>query len=405
MKMLLVVSAIVMMITNGVSAGVTNAAMKTHLKTTFTDYDTRVRPVKDDQSTAVNVKVDLYLLGINNFDSAEQKLDTTAYLEITWTDEVLAHKWSDANVNQILVPQSNIWLPDLALQNGFETLTGLGNQFYSVSVQKNGAVVWRPYHVFESSCAIDVTYFPFDETTCELKFVVWSNPKSLLLAKINKGLIMTSYGENSEWSIKSTSAANFETTTSSGVTFTINMKRKPLFYLLNILLPVIMLAVLNAFVFALPASSGEKTGFAVTAFLAFAVFLTIISAELPKTADTVSTFSAYLFMITFISAFIAMITIVELRLFAREVEVPVPAGLCLLVYSPAVIFTIHHYSLLVIIIIPVVYINNIKLFISIVNHHLKFFFYNIRCRQVELRPFKCCSILWYVVIVVVVVVL
>ncbi|WAR21840.1 ACHA7-like protein [Mya arenaria] len=309
-------------------AGVSATDMNTHLTTTFTNYDSRVRPLLSDQSQAVGVSVDLHLLGINNFDSSEQKLETTAFLEITWTDEVLHNQWHDPDVPEVLIPQSDIWLPDLALQNGFETLTGLGNKFYNVRVKSTGVVTWRPYHVFESACAVDVTYFPFDRTTCELKFVVWSNPKNLLMATVGTGgLDMTGFSENSEWSIELTEANNFETTTSSGVTFAIQMKRKPLFYLLNILIPVIMLAVLNAFVFALPASSGEKTGFAVTAFLALAVFLTIISAELPRTADKVSTFSAYLFLVTFLSALISMITIIQLRLFAREPEVPVPSSL------------------------------------------------------------------------------
>lgn len=307
---------------------VSASEMKTHLTNTFSNYDKRVRPVTTDQSQLIDVTLDLYLIGVNNFYSSEQKLETTAYLEIKWTDEVLGTAWDNSDVADILIPQDDVWVPDLALQNGFESLTGLGNKFHNIKIEKTGQVTWKPYHVFDSACTIDVTYFPFDKTTCELKYVIWTNPKNLLLAKKGtKGLDLGVYGTNSEWDILSTSAADITTDTGSGVIFTIEMKRKPLFYLLNILVPVIMLAVLNPFVFALPAASGEKTGFAVTAFLAFAVFLTIISSELPQNSEKVSAFSAYLFLMTLGSTLIALITIVELRLSSRSEEIPVPGAL------------------------------------------------------------------------------
>ncbi|KAL4232365.1 hypothetical protein ACF0H5_009934 [Mactra antiquata] len=309
--------------------GYTSADMNTHFGAIFTDYDTRVRP-KTDQTQAIEVTVDLYLLGINNFDNSEQKLETTAYLEIKWIDQVLSagSKWTNGDISEVLVPQNEVWLPDLALQNGFESLSGLGTKFHKVKIEQNGQATWRPYHVFESSCTVDVTYFPFDKTTCDLKFVVWSNPVSLLLAKQGTtGVDISLYSPNSEWTLVSTKAVDFSSSTESGVTFSIEIKRKPLFYLLNILVPVVMLALLNAFVFALPAASGEKTGFAVTAFLAFAVFLTIISAELPQNSEKISTFAAYLFLMTFVSTLIALITIVELRLASRDHDVPVPEGL------------------------------------------------------------------------------
>ena len=204
-------------------------------------------------------------------------------------------------------------------------MSGLGNFFLHVKVEKSGLVTWKPYQVFESACIADVTLFPFDRTTCDLKFVVWSNTKDLVnLTKGEIGTNMDLFEDSAEWSVLSAVAADYVTSTSSGVTFTVELKRKPLFYLLNILVPVIMLAVINVFVFVLPASSGEKTGVAVTCFLAFAVFLTIISAEFPQTSEVISTFAAYLFLMTLVSTIIVIITITQLRLFSREPEQPIP---------------------------------------------------------------------------------
>ena len=37
-----------------------------------------------------------------------------------------------------------------------------------------GYVLWVPCSIFQSSCSIDVLYFPFDEQTCEMIFGSWT---------------------------------------------------------------------------------------------------------------------------------------------------------------------------------------------------------------------------------------
>ncbi|GFS28048.1 acetylcholine receptor subunit alpha-like [Elysia marginata] len=41
-------------------------------------------------------------------------------------------------------------------------------------VHYTGNVFWPPPAKFRSSCKIDITYFPFDDQTCELKFGSWT---------------------------------------------------------------------------------------------------------------------------------------------------------------------------------------------------------------------------------------
>lgn len=298
--------------------------MRTHLSSTLSStYYTYVRPV-EDQSHIVQVTADLYLIGINSFDNSEQMLTTTAYLSIQWTDEIVARDWSNAAISTMYVPQNDLWIPDLALQNGFETLSGLGDNFLYLKVEKAGNVTWRPFQVFESACEVDVTFFPFDKTTCDLKFVIWSNTKEKVrIQQGSIGLNTDFYEVNSEWDLLSTKANSYTTDKTTGVTFSIEIKRKPLHYLLNILLPVIMLGILNVFVFVLPASSGEKTGYSVTAFLSFAVFLTIISTELPRNSTDISTFSAYLFIMTLVSTIMVVVTLIQLRISIRDDDRPV----------------------------------------------------------------------------------
>ncbi|XP_053406583.1 neuronal acetylcholine receptor subunit alpha-6-like [Mercenaria mercenaria] len=167
--------------------------------------------------------------------------------------------------------------------------------------------------VFESTCDVDITYFSFDSQECELKFIAWSYSKAEVeLNKGARGVILVEYSPNAVWNIDSTSALERNTGESS-VTFTIKLKRKPGFYVINIIIPVILLSVLNIL-------TGERVSYAVTVFLSLAVFLTIVSEELPTNSDVISILSLYLTAMITLSTVIVLICILELRLATRTVE-------------------------------------------------------------------------------------
>ncbi|KAK0048071.1 neuronal acetylcholine receptor subunit beta-4, partial [Biomphalaria pfeifferi] len=100
---------------------------------------------------------------------------------------------------------------------------------------------------------------------------------------------------NGEWDIKSAIARPYFYpstykigTAHTGVKFIIELMRKRTFYVLNTIIPVVMLSLLNVLVFLLPASSGEKMALAVTVLLSFTVYLSIISEVMPKTSESIS---------------------------------------------------------------------------------------------------------------------
>jgi hypothetical protein len=78
------------------------------------------------------------------------------------------------DLEYIYIPQGNVWKPDISLQNGFENLEELGSKFIQVYVTSNGYILWKPFQIFDSKCNLNPTYFPLDEQTCHLDFVVWS---------------------------------------------------------------------------------------------------------------------------------------------------------------------------------------------------------------------------------------
>lgn len=68
-------------------------------------YDRKIRPVQD-YDEAVHLDVSFFLFSINHLNEAEEKLVTTAYLELVWTDENL--HWDPGNhegIEHFYIPQ------------------------------------------------------------------------------------------------------------------------------------------------------------------------------------------------------------------------------------------------------------------------------------------------------------
>ncbi|PIO32240.1 hypothetical protein AB205_0141140, partial [Aquarana catesbeiana] len=66
--------------------------------------------------------------------------------------------------------------------------------------------------------------------------------------------------------------------------FHVVIKRRPLFYAVNLLLPSMFLMVMDIIGFYLPPDSGERVSFKITLLLGYSVFLIIVSDTLPATA-------------------------------------------------------------------------------------------------------------------------
>ena len=291
---------------------------------TTNSYDKRVRPTVG--SNPVTLDLSLYFLGINEIDEKKEKLVTTGYLYISWQDSGL--NWSSSshgNLDRIFVPQTDVWKPDIFLQNGFKKFSELGGSYYYIEIDSQGTVFWTPFEVFESRCSMDTRYFPFDKQTCSLNFVVWAHSiEQVQIAKSNYGFIYDEqFQENSVWNISSASYEVSKDTRESRISFTFKLQRKPLYYVVNILLPIVFLGLLNGLVFVIPAETGEKTGYSVTVFLALAVFLTIVNGLLPTNSEFVSILGVYLLLQVVIGVIAILVTTFQLRLYFRSSSIPV----------------------------------------------------------------------------------
>lgn len=84
--------------------GNTSAKVNNLISTLLNDYDKRTRPVKDQQST-LSIDVSFYLSIVNDVDEVAEKLVTTGYLYLTWTDQNLAWDSATNDINWIYLNQ------------------------------------------------------------------------------------------------------------------------------------------------------------------------------------------------------------------------------------------------------------------------------------------------------------
>lgn len=319
----------IFILNSGISLCQTGTNLNDLLTQLFTtnSYNVNARP-SNDQTVSTLVSVDYYLAGITSLDEIAEKFTTTGYLSITWTDDYLT--WtpgSYGNIQEFYYPQGNVWKPDISVQNGFSKMHELGSSFVVVNVQSTGTVLWEPFELFETRCNVDTTFFPFDKQTCDLIFVCWSYKSTDVNMTVgsNGVQLYEDFTSNGEWSVTATSYNVDHDGFEVKITFSITVQRKPQYFVLNIMIPVVMVSLLNLLTFVIPCESGERLGYAITVWLTFAVFLTIVSGSLPKSGDTTSIIAIYLMLMLSIATLVVTISAIQIRAgFYSEEEKKIP---------------------------------------------------------------------------------
>jgi len=115
-------------------------------------------------------------------------------------------------------------------------------------------------------------------------------------------------GQNQEWYVDMVTVERHERIYTCcdepypDVTFIIHMKRRSLFYVINLIFPCLLIYAVSFLGFFLPVESGEKVNLEITILLALVVFLLIVGETLPPTPDVIPVlggWSRYLRGVTF----------------------------------------------------------------------------------------------------------
>ncbi|XP_035380321.1 neuronal acetylcholine receptor subunit alpha-2 isoform X1 [Electrophorus electricus] len=293
-------------------------------KKLFIGYNKWSRPVPNT-SDVVIVKFGLSIAQLIDVDEKNQMMTTNVWLKQEWNDYKLRWKPSDYdNVTSIRVPSELIWVPDIVLYNNADgefavTHMTKAHLFYT------GKVRWVPPAIYKSSCSIDVTFFPFDQQNCKMKFGSWTYDKAKIdLERLETTVDLKDYWESGEWAIVN-AVGTYNTKKYDccheiypDITYFFIIHRLPLFYTINLIIPCLLISCLTVLVFYLPSDCGEKITLCISVLLSLTVFLLLITEIIPSTSLVIPLIGEYLLFTMIFVTLSIIITVFVLNVHHRS---------------------------------------------------------------------------------------
>ncbi|CAM4420548.1 unnamed protein product [Leuciscus chuanchicus] len=154
-----------------------------------------------------------------------------------------------------------------------------------------------------TSCKMDLYRFPFDTQSCSITFQSSAYSYKdleirLLSDEMGGNISFRDFFEvQGEWELLNINFAKAQATgfwyDVDQLIFQITIKRRPLLYLFNIILPVFFFILLDVASFFIDTSGSDKLCFKVTLLLSISVLLLILNDTLPSTADKIPLIGVY----------------------------------------------------------------------------------------------------------------
>ncbi|XP_071041885.1 acetylcholine receptor subunit alpha-like 1 [Parasteatoda tepidariorum] len=142
--------------------------------------------------------------------------------------------------------------------------------------------------------------------------------------KIPMGIDLSEFYLSVEWDIMAVPAVRTEKFYSCceepypDITFNITLRRKTLFYTVNLIIPCVFISFLSILVFYLPSDSGEKVSLSISIVLSLGVFFLLLSEIIPPTSLTVPLLGKYLLFTMILVSFSVFVTIAVLNVNFRS---------------------------------------------------------------------------------------
>ncbi|XP_066877064.1 acetylcholine receptor subunit epsilon isoform X4 [Kogia breviceps] len=259
----------------------------------FDNYDPGRRPVqKPEDTVTITLKVTLtnlisllvsIVLIFPPQNEKEETLTTSVWIGIDWHDYRLNYSKGDFGGLEILrVPSELVWLPEIVLENNSQT---------------------------------------YNAEEVELVFAV--DDDGVTISNID--IDTEAYTENGEWAIdfcpgviRRHDRGSNDGPGDTEVIYTLIIRRKPLFYVINIIVPCVLISGLVLLAYFLPAQAGgQKCTVSINVLLAQTVFLFLIAQKIPETSLSVPLLGRYLIFVMVVATLIVMNCVIVLNVSCR----------------------------------------------------------------------------------------
>uniref|UniRef100_A0A3Q3KRH7 Cholinergic receptor, nicotinic, beta 4 (neuronal) n=1 Tax=Mastacembelus armatus TaxID=205130 RepID=A0A3Q3KRH7_9TELE len=306
-------------------------------------YNPLIRPAVN-RTERVTVKLQVSLAQLISV-VRHQTLNLMAWSLQHWVDYRLS--WDPAKyegIDKLRIPSRHIWLPDIVLYNNADGTYEV-TVFTNAIVLFNGTINWLPPAIYKSACKIEVKHFPFDQQNCTLKFRSWTYDHTEIdLILKSEVASMDDFTPSGEWDILALPGrrtVNPLDPTYVDLTYDFIIKRKPLFYTINLIIPCVLITSLAILVFYLPSDCGEKMTLCISVLLALTVFLLLISKIVPPTSLDVPLIGKYLMFTMVLVTFSIITSVCVLNVHHRSPSthtMPSWVKLIFLIKLPALLF-------------------------------------------------------------------
>ncbi|KAJ3586882.1 hypothetical protein NHX12_013274 [Muraenolepis orangiensis] len=306
------------------SQGARGHAEERLLKDLFVHYNKLSRPVANT-SDVVLVHFGLSIAQLIDVDEKNQMMTTNVWVKQEWNDYKLQWKPQDyENVTSIRIPSEIIWRPDIVLYNNADGDFAV-THLTKAHLFHDGLIKWTPPAIYKSSCSIDVTFFPFDQQNCKMKFGSWTYDRAKIdLVSMSNQVDQMDYWESGEWVIIN-AVGKYNTKKYEccieiypDITYYFIIRRLPLFYTINLIIPCLLISCLTVLVFYLPSQCGEKITLCISVLLSLTVFLLLITEIIPSTSLVIPLIGEYLLFTMIFVTLSIIITVFVLNVHHRS---------------------------------------------------------------------------------------
>lgn len=229
---------------------------------------------------------------MHHYDVVSGLFEFTGGIRLSWRDFSFTWNPKDyGNATATRLPIDEVWIPNIGVRNPAEREEFMQIEIagFSVEVTSKGVVHLRNSGLIKMMCQSDVTYYPFDSHTCSLVLTILNYNSNEVKFHTKKQVEESSdFKDNGKWNVTVLGSR----ISAAAVSVDLKIRRRPSFLVVNIFLPVIFILAMNTVVFLLPVESGERVSFSITGFLAFTVFITILTDQVPHQSNPLSILSS-----------------------------------------------------------------------------------------------------------------
>ncbi|XP_057182429.1 5-hydroxytryptamine receptor 3A [Triplophysa rosa] len=242
--------------------------------------------------TITNISFTLYaILGVNE---KAQILTTFLWLRLYWFHEFLI--WDPEpcdDVTRISLPVKDLWTPDIIVYEFVDDDVSQACPY--VYVNHTGHIRYDRMLRLVSACNLEIFSFPFDIQNCSFTFGSYMH--TIRDVRVSPALSFHEMTGNSkrylqasgEWELVvilgEVSILKFGIDEWDIITFWVVIKRRPMLYVVNLIIPSSFLMIIDILSFYLPPHSVDRSSFKMTLILGYTVFLLIMNDLLPSTAN------------------------------------------------------------------------------------------------------------------------